>query len=321
MRTWSRAAASRPGTPTRSASSSSGSTVLPSTPRSSTPIGCRPRSVFRNRPPSRTVRSPPSTSTQDNSRASSTCPYHAGSAWPGVSSADRPWPPVSAGVMRCIMSRQISTNGSMWQSSCDANSSGSTRPSRRRFCNVCASPSASPVRSASTCQIAIRRAHQVGGVELQQVVRCFAGDVAARPQECRIGVDQRGGHAPSASRAAVHTGRPAPLPATLRAGPGPLRAREFRLRQRQRDRIEAPRIGRRARQQAGDAFLLHDAVESLGALRQHAMAETGENAQQAAPLRAQPTFAVHHFIACHGLRLTSRTARCKSPVQGDGGLV
>ena len=62
-----------PATPTPSGSSSSGSTWLPSMPRNSTPIGCRPRSVFRNRPPSRTVRSPPSTRAHDSSRASSTC--------------------------------------------------------------------------------------------------------------------------------------------------------------------------------------------------------------------------------------------------------
>ncbi len=316
MRTWSRDAASSPDTPMPSASSSSGSTDLPSMPRNSTPIRCRPRSVFRNRPPSRTVRSSPSTSAQDSSRASSTCPYQAGSSWPGVSSADRPASPVSIGAIRWIMSRQISTNGSMWQSSCEANSSGRTRPSRRRFCNAWARPSASPVRSASTCHVAVRRAHQVGGIELQQVVRLVRADVAAWAQECRIGIDQCRRHRAIGQQAlrAVDIGQyRIEQPRALRQSR--FEFGKFRLRQRQRDRIETPRIGRRARQQAGDAFLLHHAVESRRAFGQDAVAKSGKHAEQTAPLRAQPPLAVHHLVACHARRLTSQSLRRKSPTR------
>ncbi len=279
-------------------------------PRNSTPIGCRPRNVFRNRPPSRTVRSPPSTRAQDSSRASSTCPYHAGSAWPGVSSAAVP---VGANCRSTF--RQCSTNGSMREMSCETNSSGTTRPSRLRFCSACATPSTRPVRSASTIHDPSRRAHEVGGIELQQPATIGGRNVTTWPQERWIGIDQRRRHDTIGQQSLlpVQVGQHRiQQPCALRE-PG-FEHVEFSLRQRQRNRIESPRIGRRSRQQTCRALFLHHALEPAGALGQHTVAEAGKHAEQAAPLRAQPTFAVHHLVACHGRRLTSQPDRRKSPI-------
>ena len=191
-------------------------------PRSSTPIGCRPRSVFRNRPPSRTVRSPPSTRTQDSSRASSTWPYQAGSAWPGVSSAAVPR---RRGIRRS-MSRQSSTNGSMWQSSCEANSSGTHATEPPAVLQRVRKAIGKPGAIRQHMPRAVRRTHQVGGIELQQARRIAA--CAARPQEGRIGIDQRRRQRAIGQQvAAARRGRPAPRRAAARAAPVPLRARRI----------------------------------------------------------------------------------------------
>ena len=163
---------------------------------------------------------------------------------------------------------------------------------------------------------AVRRAHQVGGVELQQLLvrRCV---VPAWPQEGWIGIHQR--RRQSAIRQqplrTVEIGEHRiQQPCALRQSG--LKRDEFSLRQRQRDRIEPPRIGRRSRKQARCALFLHDALEPAGALGQHAAAQTCKHAEQAAPLRAQPSLAVHHLVATHDRRLTSQPDRRKSSVRG-----
>ncbi len=164
---------------------------------------------------------------------------------------------------------------------------------------------------------AVGRAYQVGGVELQQLAIRLRLGLAAGPQEPRICVDQCGGQRAVGQQSlrAVQIGehRLQKLRALRQAG---FERDEFRLRQRQRDRVEPPRIGRRARQQARRTLFLHHPLEPPGTLGQHAPAQAGEHAQQAAPLRAQPTLAVHHLVACHGRRLTSHPERRKSSVRG-----
>ncbi len=107
----SRQALSRPGVPQdMSSETSSWSIAPPRCRRISTCTGCRPRNVFTQSAPSRTVRSPSSTSAQPSARASTTCSNQRGSVWPGVSNAS-PGLPASAGARRCRRSCQMSKNG------------------------------------------------------------------------------------------------------------------------------------------------------------------------------------------------------------------
>ena len=164
---------------------------------------------------------------------------------------------------------------------------------------------------------AVRAHAQVGGIELQQSRPDRRSRHAARPQERRIGVHQRrrqhaiGQQALRAIQIGQHRIQ---QPRALRQSG--FERGEFRLRQRQRDRVEAPRIGRRAGKQARNALLLHHPVEPPCALGQHAVAEPGQHAKQAAPLRAQSALAVHHFVASHCGKLTSQPDRRKSSVRG-----
>ena len=134
----------------------------------------------------------------------------------------------------------------------------------------------------------IRRAHEVGGIEVQQRAARIGRGVTAWPQEGWIGIDQCRRHDTIGQQSLL----PVQIGQHRIQQPCALRQPrfehvKFRLRQRQRDRIELPRIGRRSRQQAGRALFLHHALEPPGAFGQHAMAKAGEHAEQAAPLRAQ----------------------------------
>ena len=152
----------------------------------------------------------------------------------------------------------------------------------------------------------IRRAHEVCGIELQQPAARIGRGATTRAEEGRIGIDQRRRHGAIGQQSLL----PVQIGQHRIQQPCALRQPrfehvEFRLRQRQRNRIESPRIGRRSRQQTGCALFLHHALEPPVSLGQHPMAKAGKHAEQAAPLRAEPPFAVHHLVARHGGRLTS----------------
>ena len=164
---------------------------------------------------------------------------------------------------------------------------------------------------------AIRGTHEVGRIELQLRAEIVVRGMTTWPQERRIGVHQRWRHNAISQQAlgAVQIGEHRIQQAGALGQPDFERL-EFRLGQRQRDRVEPPRIGWRARKQARGALLLHHSVEPPAALGEHTVAQAGQHAEQTAPLRAQPSLAVHHLVASHCGKLTSQLDRRKSSVRG-----
>ena len=291
-----RIASSRPATPERRlGSSSSGSTSRPSTRRSSTSTCCNPTSVLRYRRPSRTVRSPPSTSAQESSRERNMCSNHCGCAVPPVSSA-------TVGASRpggCQALQRVLPEVEKGAERADLR--GTERLGQHARQQPPVLPRGADARRAGGAirqhtPGSVRPAQQVGGVELQDR---RPGAIAGEAEIAGVGVDQRRRHHSLAQQhaRAVDVGQHGREQARA-LGQARFKRGELGGRDRQRHRIAAERVfgGVGAGQHAGDALLLERVGEPPRPLLQAALAEPGERAEQRAPVRPQPAAAVHHLI-------------------------
>ena len=163
-------------------------------------------------------------------------------------------------------------------------------------------PPAPAVRSASTRQAPSGAADQVGGIDLQQ--RRRAGRSRQGRRKPGLANTSAGGSRPSASRRLrARRCRPAPPPAAARAGPArpPVRrTRPAGSGSGTGSQRQAP-PGRRPGSTLATPSSSKARSSRRAALGQAAVAEGGEGAEHAAPVRSQPAAAVHHLVeAGHG---------------------
>ena len=157
---------------------------------------------------------------------------------------------------------------------------------------------AGAVRQHAPC--AVGAAHQVGGVELQQPGARLRGRLAAGTEEAGIAIDQGrrqdalGEQTLRAVEVAQHR-----VQQTGALGQAGRQAGEVGLRQRYRDRVEAPGVGRGTGEQGGDALFGGDALQALCALDQGRPAEARHYSEQTPPVRAESPFAVNHLVQRH----------------------
>ena len=196
-----RAASSSPVIPVPGLeASSSPSSVPPGTRRSSTSTCCRPRRVFRNTRPDRTVRSRACTSAQPRSRESARCSGQCGSSTPGVSIATKgmrsslnaaaPDAATSGAAARTSASCHASKNGRSWRTWVGPEQLRQyAREQAAAFAGIAdAERAAGPV--GEHAPLPVRTAHEVGGIGLQKALRRrWHGSACA--QEGGIGMHQR----------------------------------------------------------------------------------------------------------------------------------
>ena len=167
-------------------------------------------------------------------------------------------------------------------------------------------------------------ADQIGGVEFHPLGPGRPADAgAAGAQKPGIWIDQGGRQ---------HTVRQQRLPAikigqqrrqqrrTLRQAGRELL--ELAGKQRQRNRIAPPGKPLDARQDRGDALVLERAIDPAHRLLQATFAQRRERAEQAAPMRAQPTTPIHHLVEAnlesHAPSVQSRSDRQHRSMQRRG---